>query len=202
MGHVLGIGSLWVINGLTNSYSRPCPYRYDSAASREYRALSGCNSAIPVEMDTGRQGSDCGHWAENCFRSEVMTSAAGSVLPFSRLTIAGLEDLGYEVDYSQADPFTASDMNPQCRCNNRVRQRFLEEEIPEDGVFNLGGHERRLSDEGREEAIAYGKEVLAKNREDMPIAPSDDAVDVGGEIVFIIYMEQGVIYSVMVTALN
>lgn len=198
MGHVLGIGSLWVQNGLTNSYTRPCPYKEDTAASREYRALSGCSGAIPVEMDTGRQGSDCGHFSERCFRSEIMTSAAGSTLPFSRLTIAGLEDLGYEVNYEEADFYTAADMSSECRCNNAVRHRAN----LEDGVFNIGshGHGRRLSDEGRRVAIEYGKEILARNREQLPLIPSKDVIDIGGEIVFIMYMEEGVIYSVMVTA--
>jgi hypothetical protein len=127
-----------------------------------------------------------------------MTSAAGSSLPFSRITIGGLEDLGYEVNYNAADPFTASDMNPECRCNNVVRRRFLQD--GDDGVHNIGGHDRRLSDEGRGTATTYGREVLARNREQLPLAPSPDSIDIGGEIVFIIYMEQGVIYSVMVTA--
>ena len=205
----LGIGSLWTINGLIDNFEVPCPYRQDSRASREYQRVSGCSGAIPLEQSM--PGSNCVHWAEGCLLSEVMTSAANTRLPVSRLTIAGLEDLGYEVDYSQAESFTAADLNPSCVCNNRLRRSlsdvgetksFRDEEVETsaDETIFMGDKRRNLSVEGHQYATEYGQSILKKNRDQISLLPESDVPDLGGDVVYVIYLEEDTVYSVLVTS--
>ena len=190
----LGIGALWPYNKLTTGWELPCPYKSDSAASREFRALSGCTGAIPVE--TGIPGSNCGHWSESCFTNEVMTSAANNYLPVSRLTIAGLEDLGYKVDYSRADKYGVANLNTNCRCNNRVRRNLFSGHYNQSSVK---GSERRLSQEGRLSAINYGQQILDETREQISLMPDSNVMDIGGDIIYVLYQENDAIFNVMVT---
>ena len=65
-------------------------------------------AAVPVENDTGRYGPGALdlHWRESVFGSELMTTVLDAAdAPVSRVTIASLADLGYEVDYDRAEPF-------------------------------------------------------------------------------------------------
>jgi hypothetical protein len=122
MAHVLGLGTLWVAPfsnpPLADSDEPPCAYANGTFASDVYQDISGCTEPIPIENGFG-PGSQCSHWDEACFGTELMTPliSAGLSNPLSEITIAGLEDLGYEVDRSVADPFSASDLNPACVCN-------------------------------------------------------------------------------------
>ena len=148
-------------------------------------------------------GSNCVHWAEGCFLNEVMTSAANTNLPVSRLTLAGLEDLGYDVDYSQAESFTAVDLNPSCVCNNRLRRTQFDGDNTLSTVetSSSNGHKRRkLSTAGNQYATEYGQSILAKNREQISLLPESDVPDIGGDVVYVIYLEEGTVYSVLVTS--
>ena len=104
IGHVLGIGSLWETFGLLSGFD------YVGAhAVAEYAALTGNPSvtSIPVE-NVGGAGSVRSHWRESVFDTELMTSVAeapGVPMPLSRMTIGSLQDLGYTVDYTAADPY-------------------------------------------------------------------------------------------------
>ncbi len=65
-------------------------------------------AAVPVENDTERYGPGLLdlHWRESVFGSELMTTVLDAVdAPVSRVTIASLADLGYEVDYDRAEPY-------------------------------------------------------------------------------------------------
>jgi len=124
MGHVLGLGSLWDVNGLTDrsnyNFFEGCPYLSDSNASREWGRLSGCRGqSVWVEDSTRRPGTDCGHWDEMCMPTELMTGFLNleETNLLSTITVGSFEDLGYEVDYSAADPYTRDDISPHCRCD-------------------------------------------------------------------------------------
>lgn len=111
MGHVLGLGTLWEAG--------PFSYLNHDAASCQdstqvtytgthgvdaYHAL-GRLGEVPVE-NTGGAGTKCGHWQEATFGDELMTGwINGANAPLSRVTVGGLDDLGYRVDYSQADAY-------------------------------------------------------------------------------------------------
>ena len=115
MGHVLGIGTLWETFGLVN-YTSNCPAapRYRGISARaEWRTLGGAGD-IPVEQGGG-SGTRCGHWDEETFDTELMTGfLQGSGEALSRMTIASLEDMGYVVDKSAADPYTLPSCSPNC----------------------------------------------------------------------------------------
>lgn len=129
MAHVYGLGTLWNMNSLQGSDA--CSYREGTKAHEAYKAISGCSGPIPIEKD-GAEGTKCSHWDELCFQGEVMTGYATDGFQISRMTVASLEDLGYEVDYDGADAYTAADMDPSCVCSN-VEQSVMR------GNVKLGG---------------------------------------------------------------
>lgn len=134
MGHVLGIGSLWepigpserdLLDYATSPPGQPCsqdgtvaftqpPGFTGSAAVAEFAALGGSGN-VPVE-DGFSRGTRCSHWDEAHFSNEIMTGflGPGNVNPISRLTVGSLEDLGYQVDFDQAEPYTIPACSPAC----------------------------------------------------------------------------------------
>ena len=65
---------------------------------------------MPVE-NTGGVGTRGSHWRETVFRTELMSGfidAAGN--PISRVTVASLGDLGYQVDLDSAEPYALPDL--------------------------------------------------------------------------------------------
>ena len=128
LGHVLGLGTMWEppfndfldftgkdANTLCDDLgAKPNDLVYTGAlAVAAFQALGGTGN-IPVENAQG-QGSDCGHWRESFFGNELMDSSANAPDdPLSRMTIAALEDLGYAVDYAQAEPYAIPNCSPSC----------------------------------------------------------------------------------------
>lgn len=105
MGHVLGIGTLW--DDLVEP--RPCPgagrpYYVGENAVAEWQSYGGSGD-VPVEDEIG-EGTDCGHWHEWELYNELMTGLLDADMRLSRITIGSLEDLGYQVDYGAADPYS------------------------------------------------------------------------------------------------
>lgn len=109
MGHVLGIGTLWVSNGLLKDAGTDNPLYIGPKAIHEYAVLMRETQPknIPV-ANTGGPGTAEGHWRETIFDYELMTGyaeEAGTRMPLSRMTVAALADLGYTVDFSAADDY-------------------------------------------------------------------------------------------------
>jgi hypothetical protein len=107
MGHVLGIGTLWEQKDLLNGAGGSNPTFSGPGAMEEYRVLrgGGRRRRVPVE-NTGGPGTRDGHWRETVFRNELMSgfiSEPGN--PLSRVTVASLGDLGYEVDLEAGEPY-------------------------------------------------------------------------------------------------
>lgn len=105
MGHVLGFGTLWDDLGLNKVFGQYT----GSNALAEYRTLSGKNNATYVPLETeGQSGTVNSHWSEAVFDRELMTgySESSPPLPLSRLTIAAMKDLGYQVNFDAAEAFT------------------------------------------------------------------------------------------------
>lgn len=124
MAHVLGIGTLWTYNNNVNGTT----YQLYDNGSGQYtgpNALARWQSEfnqpsatfVPVELGGGAGTAD-GHWNENNFgigntgfvsnltgmdfANELMTGWASSNFFISEVTLGGLDDLGYIVDYSKA----------------------------------------------------------------------------------------------------
>jgi hypothetical protein len=61
---------------------------------------------VPVE-NTGGAGTRDSHWRESTFNNELMTGYLNNGSnPLSRITVASLADIGYQVDISRADAYS------------------------------------------------------------------------------------------------
>lgn len=119
MAHVLGFGTIWSTLGLTSGEGSSDPIFIGSNALAHWppfaTAIGYSGQPVPLEM-CGGAGTRDAHWREHTtcssgvpvFGAELMTGfieAPGIPMPLSRMTIAAMQDLGYQVDYSQADQF-------------------------------------------------------------------------------------------------
>lgn len=107
MGHVLGIGSIWDDLGLLQGARTPNPVFLGPNAMREFSVLIGAPAPTPVPVaNAGGPGTRDVHWRESVFGSELMTGILNiGANPISRMTIASLQDLGYQVNLAAADAF-------------------------------------------------------------------------------------------------
>ncbi len=110
IAHVLGFGVLWDSLGLLSGTRTSSPGYTGANAVAAYNAIFGTNvTSIPVEADGG-SGTALAHWEESVLGNELMTGwiNSGQTNPLSRITIASLADLGYQVNLSAADTYTTS----------------------------------------------------------------------------------------------
>jgi subtilisin-like proprotein convertase family protein len=107
MGHVLGIGTVWKYHEYLQGEGSINPTFVGPMAMQEYGTLTGENISEPIPVaNTGGTGTRDAHWREDVFGNELMTGFIDSGMnPLSRMTIASLEDIGYEVNYNAADPY-------------------------------------------------------------------------------------------------
>ena len=111
MGHVIGIGTIWERKGLLKDAGQSTVRFVGKNARKEFGKLKKSAAAdVPVE-NTGGPGTADGHWRESVFRNELMSGfIAAPNNPLSRLTVASLLDMGYEVDLSKAEPYKLPDL--------------------------------------------------------------------------------------------
>lgn len=125
IGHALGFGiSMASKHVLDTSSSTKRRHFCGSKATQEWRRLSGCRKSFPP-MDIG--GS---HWPErDCIGLELMTpklyrigfldeyGRSNERLPTSQLTLAAMEDLGYQVNYDCAQSGKNVLLGQECSCH-------------------------------------------------------------------------------------
>lgn len=114
MGHVLGIGTLWGIQGLLADPSLPPnsgsdPHFTGSQGVAAFDDIGGATyvagAKVPVE-NSGGQGTADSHWRESVFGNELMTGFIGAgQSPLSIVTLASLADQGYGVNFGAADSY-------------------------------------------------------------------------------------------------
>jgi hypothetical protein len=111
MGHVIGIGTIWEDKGLLKNAGQSNPLFTGSHAKYAFGKLRGTGpTAVPVE-NTGGAGTRDGHWRESVFKNELMSGfIAEANNPLSRMTVASLQDLGYRVKLSAAEPYKLPDL--------------------------------------------------------------------------------------------
>jgi hypothetical protein len=111
LGHVLGFPAVWkeeqfeflAGEGTDN------PYFTGSNAASRFQLAGGSlvdDIGVPVE-NTGGTGTRDSHWRESVFGTELMSgfiSTGNNHL--SVITIASMQDIGYQVDFGAADAFT------------------------------------------------------------------------------------------------
>ncbi len=126
IGHTLGIGSTWALQGLLQDPSLDgngdaIPGVQDThfsgqGAREAFAAIAAGYSGLTVPVENQQpKGSGDSHWRESVFGTELMTfslNASASLNPLSAVSIRSLEDLGYVVDVSQAEPFTLPAFSP------------------------------------------------------------------------------------------
>lgn len=108
MAHVIGFGTIWSYKGLLQGAGSNNPTFSGANAMRAFGTLlgAGAPTAVPV-ANTGGPGTRDAHWREAVFGNELMTGFINQgVNPISRLTIASLTDLGYQVNLEAADAYT------------------------------------------------------------------------------------------------
>jgi subtilisin-like proprotein convertase family protein len=107
MGHVIGFGTNWDELGLRQGAGTQNPTFTGANAMREFATLAGgaATRAVPL-ANVGGPGTRDAHWREAVFGNELMTGFLDEgPNPLSRLTIAALQDMGYEVSYASADAY-------------------------------------------------------------------------------------------------
>lgn len=113
MLHTIGFGTMWDLMGLTSGSIATSDLTFTGAMATEvyntdFVALSGGTAlGVPVEMDGG-PGTAGGHWDEAAFGSEIMTGYINASNYLSEMTVAALEDMGYDTYLD--NPFAAGDL--------------------------------------------------------------------------------------------
>jgi hypothetical protein len=119
-------------------------------------------------------------------KNEFMTGFLNGENPISRITIASLEDIGYEVNYDVADPYGSSDLGScSCQSNNR----------------NLRSKpkKRKLSQEMHDYATKRGRDMLNKNAaKNDEMENTSEAVYFGDKMMIVYVEEEGEIVGVPV----
>lgn len=130
IGHALGFGSLWQdeprFASLVTGIGTSNPAFVGANAVREYKNIFGQTArSVPLfeqsdESPATYDGSYGSHWRDSVFNAsggrsfELMTSSYnvngtlnGAALPamLSRVTVGAMQDLGYVVNYSNADAY-------------------------------------------------------------------------------------------------
>ena len=125
--HVLGIGTLWNLNGLLVNPSGPNNAYMNGQNGRAAAPLIGDTpGTYPEVEEDGGPGTALGHWDEGKYDHELMTGyveASGSH-PISAMTVYGLIDLGYNVDLTQIDAYTLPRRQRRLRTPSSVTSTF------------------------------------------------------------------------------
>lgn len=109
MGHVIGVGTIWKLLGLLENEGSVNPTFTGSRAQDEYEKLLKIltDNNVPVEGNNAGPGTADSHWRDSTFGAELMTGYINSGVKnsISRLTVASLEDMGYQVNMDAADDY-------------------------------------------------------------------------------------------------
>ncbi|QIR37396.1 hypothetical protein HCG51_12210 [Tolypothrix sp. PCC 7910] len=105
IGHALGLV------GLVNSSSvdpASGTYKANTYAGWAYGELRGTFSQTAIPLTTGiGVGSDYIHWKEEVFGNETMTHITkGAASSFSQLSLAALRDIGWNINFGAAQPYS------------------------------------------------------------------------------------------------
>lgn len=115
MMHCVGLGTVWDLLGLTEGSPQSGSMRFTGEnATQAYHAIfpqiagrdPGASRGVPVETDGG-EGTAGGHWDEDTFGTELMTGYHNRGNFISGMTVASLEDMGYDTIYNPANPGAA-----------------------------------------------------------------------------------------------
>jgi hypothetical protein len=95
MMHTIGFGTIWDFLNLVDGSGTTNPLFTGGNAASEYGDAAG----VPLEQDGG-PGTVESHWDEETFTNEIMTGYINYSNSLSDMTIASLEDLGYDTTWA------------------------------------------------------------------------------------------------------
>jgi hypothetical protein len=106
------------------------------------------------------------------------------------------------VDYSKAEPYNASNINPACLCNRRLGSTQHFPKMDED---QSNSRRRKLSDEMYNYAWQKGQDFLTQSSPALARTSGDadlsaDLLYVGDQTVSVLVLEDDELFSVMVTS--
>ena len=107
LGHALGIGTTWSIERTACDVES---YRFTGAAARLAFDMAGGGDYLEPKVPIS---NDLAHWPASVLAGEIMADVAATddTLSLSAISVAALGDLGYEVDFAAADPYTLPDLS-------------------------------------------------------------------------------------------
>lgn len=163
MGHVLGLGSAaWDMFNLKTPQNAKPPYYYLGKHGNEGNLRVGGPGPYVQLEDSAGVGTDGSHWKESIYGDELMTgfiSEKKIKMPLSLLTVKALQDLGYEVDESMAEPYHVT-------ANRQQNAKKTRLQLGNDYIFfprNMhNGGQRSYAKPGREEEFTL---ALRKSKE-------------------------------------
>lgn len=196
----MGIGSMWS-SGYNNLKNLTNGEQYLGEKGIEVWTNDwGCDTAYPpIELD-GNPGTRGVHWDEACFGYELMSGYlnVGIPGPFSKMSIATLEDGGYTVDYNAADEYSP---NTNCCFPSRRKLSSSNAKMPPNAGKPPNRGKPPLSEKGRARAVAYGQTELSKRKRPPGLAEKDkkNGLVYNDKSTLILMEEGGYIHGVYVT---
>ncbi len=102
MLHSVGFGTVWAYKDLVDGAGGDNPLFTGTAATFTYERDFGAIDAVgvPLEQDGGA-GTRDSHWDEEIFDNEIMTGYINNLNYLSEMTVASLEDTGYETVWNE-----------------------------------------------------------------------------------------------------
>ena len=146
LGHALGFGTLWAGKGFLENPSLSNPgadTHFDGlSAVTAFDAIGGNTytggQKVPVENEEGGLGSQDSHWRLAVFTNELMTGFVTSgANPLSRVTVASLGDLGYDVNEGGADTFQLNLLAPPRAVGVKVGMLPLGDDVLRGTIYLL-----------------------------------------------------------------
>lgn len=148
------------------------------------------------------------HLMQLCDETKSFMLLFLSTIVFRRITIAGLQDLGYTVDFTQAAVYNSGDLDSSCICATKRELSAVKPVPTEKDDTSSPKRRRKLSEEGRAQAVAYGQSLLVEAHEQhkrdqsifQPLFDADELAFIGDKIVNVVYAEDGELYDVLVVS--
>lgn len=119
-----------------------------------------------------------------------MVPFVGTDVRLSEITIANLEDFGYEVDYSAADPFDT--FGEGCRCGSnerRMTERSILPQLSSEGLDFARSYARGILDSV--ESLFVSRSFSSSNEWSFKDTPAVEIYYAENDQVFSIEFEQG-----------
>jgi hypothetical protein len=105
MLHAMGFGTAWSAMGLVKDYGGDLRFTGTNATkvyNAQYPLIAGpdplSDYGVPIETDGG-SGTAGVHWDDATFKNEIMTGTLNYTNTVSDMTVAALQDMGYQTIY-------------------------------------------------------------------------------------------------------